>query len=65
MNQVTIWDAWFTRQTTGKLVKEWPNGVTIDDERGVRHYATHDRIVTGKPVNATPATAKFEMGNLF
>jgi len=30
---------------TGKIVNSGPNGATVEDERGVRWYATNDRLI--------------------
>lgn len=32
-------------RVTGKLIKRYQHGLTIDDERGVRYYATFDRVI--------------------
>ena len=32
------------RNVTGKIVNTGPNGATVEDERGVRWYATNDRL---------------------
>lgn len=45
MNQVTIIDASTGRHVTGKLIKHYPNGLTIEDDRDVRYYATTDRVI--------------------
>jgi hypothetical protein len=63
---VTIVDASTGRHVTGSLVKRYPKGVTIDDARQIRHYATLDRVVSGlepdKPLDyrTTRHTALFE-----
>jgi hypothetical protein len=44
--QITILDAYRRVQITGKLVKTYPLGLTIDDDGDVRHYATFDRVIT-------------------
>lgn len=31
---------------TGFIVKRYEKGLTIDDERGVRYYATFDRVIS-------------------
>lgn len=45
METETIWDAYRRYQITGKVVSRGDKGLTIEDSRGVRHYATFDRIV--------------------
>lgn len=35
---------------TGTIVKRYDKGLTIDDERGVRHYATLDRVISADDV---------------
>ena len=37
-------------EVTGTIVKRYEKGMTIDDERGVRHYATLDRVVSADDV---------------
>ena len=44
----TIYDAWRTHTITGKIIKFYPLGITIDDDRGVRHYATFDRVISNQ-----------------
>lgn len=57
MDQITIVDAYRVRQITGKLVKQYPLGITIDDARDIRHYATFDRVMTPlAPPQETTAT---------
>lgn len=46
---VIILDAYRQHRITGQFVKRWPDGVTIDDARGIRHFATFDRVVTPLP----------------
>ena len=46
MTEITIIDAWRVKTHTGKLIKRYPLGLTIDDDRGVRYYATYDRVLS-------------------
>lgn len=56
MEQITIRDASTGRPVTGKLVKEYPLGITIDDANDIRHYATFDRVISGlKPIDWSKA----------
>lgn len=43
---IQIEDAATGRRITGRVVKTCPNGLCIDDARGVRFYATYDRCFT-------------------
>lgn len=38
---------------TGKLIKRYENGLTIDDERGVRYFAYHDNVI-GSAIEKKP-----------
>lgn len=62
-----IWDAWRRHQITGRLVKKYPLGLTIDDQDGIRHYATFDRVIDDEtqqpPAVQIDATAT--QGSLF
>lgn len=46
MKRVIILDAYMRHPTVITVVREYPNkAVAGDDERGIRHYATENRIV--------------------
>ncbi len=60
-NSATILEPWKRWKISGNLVKRYPNGITIDDERGIRHYATLDRVIT----QPQQPRRQFEQGNLF
>ena len=53
---ITIWDGWHVKQITGKLVKRFPLGITIDDDCDVRHYATFDRVISGLDAEPQPSS---------
>jgi hypothetical protein len=44
---VTILDASTGRHIAGKLIKQYAKGVTIEDARDIRYYATLDRVIDG------------------
>ena len=44
---VTILDASTGRHVAGKLIKQYAKGVTIEDARDIRYYATMDRVIAG------------------
>lgn len=45
MTYVTIRDARTGQHITGRHVRDYSNGLTIEDSRGVLHYATTDRVI--------------------
>lgn len=36
-------------QITGPIVKQYANGLTVQDERGVIWYASNDRVIIDEP----------------
>lgn len=46
---VTILDPCTGRHVTGKLIKRYPLGLTIEDTREIRYYATLARVVEDAP----------------
>lgn len=42
---VTIRDARTGQHITGRHIRDYSNGLTIEDSRGVLHYATTDRVI--------------------
>ncbi|QBQ72063.1 hypothetical protein Milano_041 [Agrobacterium phage Milano] len=46
VKRVIVLDAWMRHPTVITVVREYPNkAVAGDDERGIRHYVTENRIV--------------------
>lgn len=41
---VTVYNGSSWQSVTGTIQREYPKGLTIEDERGVIHYATFDRV---------------------
>ena len=41
---VTVYNCGDKQRVTGRIKQEYPKGLTIEDERGVVHYATFDRV---------------------
>jgi hypothetical protein len=41
---VTVYIGNDTYRVTGAVKREYPKGLTVEDERGVIHYATFDRV---------------------
>jgi len=41
---VKIYNGSSWQSVTGNIHREYPKGLTIEDERGVIHYATFDRV---------------------
>lgn len=58
MNQqpITILDVSTGRRVTGKFVKRYGEGITIDDERDIRYYVTFNRIIGGYDPAPRPLT---------
>lgn len=66
MQQVTILDASTGRHIAGKLIKRYERGVTVDDDRDVRYYATLDRVIAGlEPERPATPLAPGDNGNLW
>lgn len=55
MRLIEIVDATTGEIIEGKLLKRYPFGLTIEDARDVRHYATYDRVLSDISM-ATPLT---------
>lgn len=49
MTHVQALDISTGRRITGKLIKRYALGVTIDDAKDVRYYVTYERIIDGLP----------------
>ena len=64
MQQITILDASTGRRVTGKLIKRYSQGLTIEDSREIRYYATTDRVLADAPQPAAPL-APGDNGNLW
>ncbi|RUW55581.1 hypothetical protein EOA32_00755 [Mesorhizobium sp. M1A.F.Ca.ET.072.01.1.1] len=64
MQQITILDASTGRHVTGKLIKRYPLGLTIEDAHDIRYYATLDRVLQDAPKPAAPL-APGDNGRLF
>ena len=45
MTYATITDARTGKPITGKILREYSNGLTIEDANGVMHYATFSRVI--------------------
>jgi hypothetical protein len=43
--QTTIIDASTGRRITGKFVRKWSDGITVDDAKGIRYFATFNRVI--------------------
>lgn len=41
---VTVYNGHDRHTITGTVCKEYANGLTIEDDRGVRWYATNERV---------------------
>lgn len=41
---VTVYSGADAYRVTGRIMREYPKGLTVEDERGVIHYATFDRV---------------------
>lgn len=62
-NTATGWEPWKRWQVSGNLVKRYPSGITIDDERGVRHFIKTDLIIS-QP-QQPQSRRQFQQGNLW
>ncbi|ATS92125.1 hypothetical protein HMSP1_81 [Sinorhizobium phage HMSP1-Susan] len=43
--RVAMLDAWYQTPVEGTVVKVYTNGLTVDDDRGIRHYGAFDRVL--------------------
>lgn len=46
---VTVYNGGERCTVTGKIVKRYANGLTVEDQRGVVYYATMDRVSIDEP----------------